>query len=154
MNSESIYLGIDPGVSGAAALISGKSVVAIIDFTNPQETYGNLFAISDLVTIRGAGLERVGAAPGQGGRSIFTFGENYGWWQGVLIALGIPYQLVNPLQWQKNLVSKKKNKNDRPQLPVARRLFPKAELHLKKHHDRASALMIAYYVQRFEENML
>ncbi len=148
----SVYLGIDPGVSGAAALISSGEVLELIDFTNPMDTYGELSVAVDLFGISKAGLEKVGPAPGQGGRSIFTFGENYGWWQGVLQGLEIPYQLVNPLQWQKGLVPKKKDKTDRPQLPVARRLFPKAELHLKKHHDRASALMIAYYVQRFSEN--
>ena len=149
-----IYLGIDPGVSGAAVVICKGKVLRMIDFTNPSEVIAQLNEVLDFVSVDLAGLEKVGPAPGQGGRSIFTFGENYGWWQGVLLSLNIPYQLVNPLQWQKGLVPKKKAKTDRPQLPVARRLFPKAELHLKKHHDRASALMIAHFVQRFDENRL
>jgi crossover junction endodeoxyribonuclease RuvC len=50
-------------------------------------------------------FEKVGARPGQGVRSMFTFGTGFGTLRGVLAALGIPYTEVPPQQWQKVLLA-------------------------------------------------
>jgi crossover junction endodeoxyribonuclease RuvC len=41
--------------------------------------------------------------PGQGVASTFSFGVNYGKYQGALLSLGVPYSLVRPQEWQKGL---------------------------------------------------
>lgn len=46
-------------------------------------------------------LERVGARPGQGVTSMFKFGENFGFIQGLLTACSIPYGLVTPQKWKR-----------------------------------------------------
>ena len=48
------------------------------------------------------GLELVHSMPNQGVRSMFTFGENFGWIQGVLDTLGLKYELVRPQEWKKH----------------------------------------------------
>ena len=45
-------------------------------------------------------LEKVHAMPGQGVTSMFTFGQNYGFLRGLLIARGIPFEEVQPNPWQ------------------------------------------------------
>lgn len=46
-------------------------------------------------------IEQVGAMPGQGVTSMFTFGKSAGFAEGVIRALGIKYQLVRPQIWKK-----------------------------------------------------
>ena len=46
-------------------------------------------------------LEKVGALPKDGARSMTTFLTNYGWWQGALDSHYPGWQLVRPAEWQK-----------------------------------------------------
>ena len=93
--------------------------------------------------VKFAYLEKVHSMPGQGVVSTFSFGENFGWWQGVLGSLGIPYTTIRPQDWMKKYSLQKSSASDKPGLEVARKLFPEAPLRLKKHHNRADALLIA-----------
>jgi crossover junction endodeoxyribonuclease RuvC len=83
--------------------------------------------------------------PKQGVSSTFKFGVNFGIWRGILAAYQIPFQLVKPRQWQKGVIRKADGKM--ASLIAARRRWPKAELHLKKHHGRADALWIAEWLR-------
>jgi crossover junction endodeoxyribonuclease RuvC len=94
-------------------------------------------------------IEHVSAMPGQGVVSMFSFGQNFGWWLGMLEAFNVPTILVRPQAWQKALgVPKKAAKTDKPSLDVARRLFPSVDLHRKKDHGKADALLLAYYASQ------
>ena len=46
-------------------------------------------------------IEQVGAMPGNGGTSMFRFGEGFGIVKGVLATLGIGYVTVVPPRWKK-----------------------------------------------------
>jgi crossover junction endodeoxyribonuclease RuvC len=48
-------------------------------------------------------LEKVHSMPSQGVKSTFSFGEAFGWIQGVLDALNLPVRLITPNEWQKPL---------------------------------------------------
>jgi len=141
-------VGIDPGQTGAAALISddegaidyfdwpGDAVAAAAEFGQWVEDYNIEMAI----------LESVNAMPKQGVSSTFKFGQNHGMWLGILAAFQVPHKLVRPREWQKGLF--KKGDGNAPKtrsLTVARRLFPRADLRLKKHNGRADALLMAVY---------
>ena len=142
------YLGIDPGKSGAAALIheDGQDV-----FDWP----GDVALAADKLkewriqyNIAGAALEKVTARPGQGVVSMFSFGQNLGSWQGMLSALSIPFVMPTPQAWQKGLIDKKAGKDPKScSLATARRLFPDADLRLKKHHGRADALLLGWWAR-------
>lgn len=95
-------------------------------------------------------LEHVGAMPGQGTVSMFHFGENFGWIQGVLSALGIPFELVRPQRWKREFgCTGDKNTS----VQVASRLFPGVDLRrtpkCKSPHDGVcEALLMAEYARR------
>ena len=86
-------------------------------------------------------IEQVGARPGQGVSSMFNFGRSYGTAIGVCEALYLPLALVSPHVWKRfsKLVGKPKDYSR----TVAQQLYPRAELHLKKHHGRADAIHVA-----------
>lgn len=144
------YLGIDPGATGAAALI-GPDGLALV------EAYpGDAVAAADLLRgwaaryrIELAALERVASRPGQGVASTFAFGVNAGAWQGILAALSIPYTLPTPATWQRGLVLPSDGPDTKGRaLAVARRLFPSVDLHRKGDHGKADALLLAIHARR------
>ena len=140
------YLGVDPGATGAIALY-GDDCLDVVDY-GP----GAVQFIRDAVaaySVNLCAIELVGAMPGQGVVSMFNFGKNFGWWLGIMDAIGIPYILVRPQKWCKDCqVPPKKDKADKPGLEVARRMFPMVELGRKKDHGRADALLLAWWASR------
>ena len=134
------FLGIDPGITGAFALIDTDGEYIVHDFDGEQ------LLAELLLPIQFAVIEQVHAMPGQGVVSMFNFGKNYGWYQGLLTALRIPYALVTPATWKKGVVFPTDGATPKERsLTVARRMFPKANLKAKSHHNRADALLLARY---------
>ena len=139
-----IYIGIDPGKNGGLAVITETDAYAV-----PLNRENLLYHIGIHKGAR-CMVEKVGAMPGQGVVSMFTFGEGYGYIQGVLEANKIPYELVPPQKWKKEFsITKDKNLS----IDVAKRLFPdvnlKATPKSKKNHDgMAEALLMAEYGKR------
>lgn len=144
-----IYIGIDPGKKGGIAVMT-ENKTFVYPFSEE-----NLFDMMDYVRdkedeLSKCVLEKVGAMPGQGVTSMFNFGQNFGFIQGVLRSYGISYELVTPQKWKKEFsVTKDKNTS----IEVAKRLFPlvnlKATERCKKDHDgMAEALLLAEYCRR------
>ena len=111
-----LICGIDPGLSGAVALMeAGPSFVPkILDMPtlalsrggkNKREIDVRLLSqlIASHVPIAHAFVEQVGAMPGQGVSSVFAFGKAYGILIGVLGALGVPMTFVSPVKWKRDL---------------------------------------------------
>lgn len=145
-----VFIGIDPGANGGIALIDGDTI-AVVPFT--KETFESElvhFLIGLEATTSTVCVEKVGAMPGQGVTSMFNFGKNAGFIEGVLQAFNLSYQLVPPQKWKKEFsVSKDKNTS----IAVCQKLFPKANLYrterCKKPHDgMAEALLMAEYARR------
>lgn len=146
-----IYIGIDPGKSGAMAMLEylGEDLQRVSVLPFDEKVYSKeLGDISDCPSC--CCLERVGAMPKQGVTSMFNFGENYGFIQGLLTAYSIPYELVTPQRWKKVFgVTKDKNSS----IDVCKRLFPSVKLRrtnrCKADHDgMAEALLMAEYARR------
>ena len=142
-----IYIGIDPGKDGAMAIIWEHGRMEVIPFS-PKD-YRDAFEDCTPKECRCC-LERVGAMPKQGVTSMFKFGENYGFIQGLLMAYEIPYELVTPQKWKKEFqVTRDKNSS----IFVCKRLFPnvslrKTEQCRKDHDGMAEALLMAEYARR------
>ena len=138
------WFGIDVGRSGAISVISDSGEDPIILSFSPE----NLINVCD--TFYGhAVVEKVGAMPGQGVTSMFHFGENFGFIQGVLQAKGIPYQLVPPKTWQKEYGIHSKEES----IETAKRLFPQANLKATErsrvdNHNFADSLLMAEWGRR------
>lgn len=127
----------------------GKKAKRSYDAT-AMATFLNQFGDSDsdlAINHVSCGIESVHSMPEQGVASSFAFGVGFGMWLGILSALKIPYTLVTPQRWKKTLMDGMGKDKDASRV-VAMRLFPSADLHLKKHHGRADAILIAEYIRR------
>jgi hypothetical protein len=147
-----LTIGIDPGLSGAIAvldhagdLVSVKDLPVIRDLSLAWIDGGELQSLI-LAALGGrparATIERVSSMPGQGIASSFLFGVGFGSVLSVLQALHIPLQFVTPSVWKKSYGL---GKDKHASLHKARLLYPSAELHLKKHDGRAESILIARY---------
>lgn len=95
------YIGIDPGKSGGIAIIREDGSVSVAPFCKP-EYRSLLFTLDGDTSNTVACIERVHAFSGQGVTSCFSFGENFGWVQGLLFAYGITTHFVIPQIWKKH----------------------------------------------------
>lgn len=141
-----ICIGIDPGLSGALAILDGES--ATVTLWGP-EAYAKALRYATEKGPCVACLEHVGARPGQGVTSTFRFGENFGFCQGMLTAYGIRYELVRPQKWKKEFSVSGKNAS----IAVCKRLFPGVDLRRTEkcridHDGKAEALLMAEYARR------
>ena len=143
-----MILGIDPGLDGGLAIISGSEIELLE--TVPTEPKGGfikrqvdaqkLSNILRVYPISVCYLERVASRPGQGVGSVFSFGDTYGAIRGVLGALNIPTYTVAPQTWKKEL--KISSKDD--SLKAIKELYPLLKMR-KKDHNIAEALLLALY---------
>ena len=157
-----MFIGIDPGLSGAIGIIDDDgSFVQVIDTPTALIRNGNHarreYAARDMVGALAfhpgllqsraranvhVFLEEQHSMPGQGVRSMFTTGVGFGLWLGILAALALPYTRVRPSTWKKELGLSRDKEQSRLR---AQQLFPGAQLNLKKHEGRAEALLLAWY---------
>ena len=149
-----IYIGVDPGAKGGYDVIS-KSETGQAVFAYPWDDTFFAMEMANLMQFKEHGIvaavEKVGARPGQGTVSMFNFGKSAGYIEGVLSAIGIPYQLVPPAKWKKefSLIGKDKKAS----IITCRKLFP--ELDLKRTErcrtesdGKAEATLLAEYARR------
>lgn len=151
----SYRIGIDPGVSGAIALIGlhgelhhvfdmpTMTLTGTRQQVNAAELAKMLYPWKHYVGMT-AYLEQVSAMPGQGVSSMFGFGTSYGIVQGVLGALQIPVCLVTPQAWKKRAGIPPKSEKDKARA-IAQQLYPQAPLARKKDIGRADAILIARF---------
>lgn len=144
-----IYIGIDPGKSGAMAIIHDKSHVEVFPYDAVKYSLA-LARLHEKDEPIVCCVEKVGAMPGQGVVSMFNFGHNLGVIEGLLTGYSIPYQLVPPQTWKKEFsLSSDKAKS----IEVCQKLFPNVSLlaterSRKPNDGMAEALLLAEYARR------
>lgn len=142
------YVGIDPGKSGALAILHEDGQVETYIFD--PAVYATVLVYISKNTDPICCLEKVGAMPGQGVVSMFNFGHNLGFIEGVLQATKLPYQLVPPQTWKKEFsLTSDKVKS----IEVCQKLFPNVNLlatsRSRKPSDGiAEAVLMAEYARR------
>ena len=154
ITDQECHIGIDPGKSGGIALITN-----ILDSTTKMpsteaDVSNWLWTAKEFTSTKFGGLfasiEKVHSMPGQGVRSMFTFGRNYGFLRGCLISLRIPFEEVMPRTWQKGLgIPVRKTNETKTQFKNrlkarAQQLFPEKTLTLAT----CDAVLIAEYSRR------
>jgi Holliday junction resolvasome RuvABC endonuclease subunit len=145
-----VYIGIDAGsVNGALGAIDhdGNYVESFMIDHKDKHILALVFKsrILSIVDVKEGAeicMEQVHSMPNQGVSSTFSFGRAVGVISAVCELTNYPFHLVSPQKWKKhfNLTA---DKNEA--LDLARKLFPKAPLKLKKDINRAEALLIAEY---------
>lgn len=103
--SERVYIGIDPGAQGYVCVdYGGRQDFLALRGLGWREVAEWLRGVRD-----GCGgrcvccMESIHAVYGSSAKATFSFGECFGALQGILSALGIPYHLVPPKAWQKEM---------------------------------------------------
>ena len=158
-----IYIGIDPGLQGAFAVVlqDGSLLYAcrtpIIAPNGKGKTDYDLPAMAELLRDWSEGVnpstvavEKVASMPHDGVASSFRFGMGYGIWLGLIAALGLPRIDVRPQVWQKELLEGlprgKSVKSSAVQR--AKALWPSIPITLKKDWGLADAALIAETARR------
>lgn len=163
MTSEKTYIGIDPGSKGFLTAIhpDGK-----IDFCSISEN--NYRDVSKWLADNGTNavccMEEIHAVFGSSAKATFSFGETFGVLQGLLVALGIPFHLVQPKVWQKEMWitqdkeyktrgGKKSVDNKPTSINAARRLFPDVDFRRSEKcknidDNKCDATLICEYGRR------
>ncbi len=157
-----IFLGIDPGKSGGISRLTTYSVnVTAYKLTNctPADIYHILKDVSkggSCVAL----IERVASSPQMGRASAFKFGEGYGFLKGLLTALEIPFEFVQPAKWQGYLKCRTGVKDKKGNVVRDKRGIPKHDKNITKKkaqelfpqlkitHAIADALLIGEYLKR------
>ncbi|MDF2970296.1 MAG: hypothetical protein K0R61_746 [Microvirga sp.] len=144
-------LGIDPGLSGALAIVDGSTghLVDVLDM--PHTRFGKAAIIDGFALLDWIGDRRIdqivieapSSRPGQGIASSFQFGRAVGGVEAVMTTLGVPIRHIHPAVWKKKL-GLTANKAD--SLSLARIRFGiRDEFRLKKHEGRAEAALLALF---------
>jgi|WetSurMetagenome_2_1015567.scaffolds.fasta_scaffold108929_4 crossover junction endodeoxyribonuclease RuvC len=155
MSHTKYWIGVDPGKTGGLAYIDNKGIAQTIpmpvaenelDLHSIVEWFKELSNGDVLVCI-----EKVGAMPGQGVVSMFTFGMGTGMLHGIIAAVGYKKIVVAPQTWKTKILRDTK-KDKAAAINYCLSMYPgvdlKATPRCKKYHDgMADALCIATYAK-------
>jgi hypothetical protein len=159
--TQRVIFGIDPGLSGAIAVLHDGRFVDVIDMpTVGRGKKGRLttdgsqvaeFIRSHTADINGAHvhavMEETQSMPGQGRSAAHNYGRTAGIVIGVLCALRISRSFVTPQKWKKQMGLSSDKEASRG---AAIDRFPDAPLARKRDEGRAEALLLAHWCMRFE----
>ncbi len=159
-----VYIGIDPGFSGAIAVIRGN-VAQVYDTptvrvsappkkgkkrTRLELDTDGLAGIFTAIPVTPEGhvlyIEHASVMPHQGVVSSGRYMQSFGYMLGLAQGLGFNPILVRPQTWKKALgLDSDKAKS----IELAKQLYPDANLKRKRHddHNRAEALLITHYAK-------
>jgi len=155
-------IGIDPGLTGAIAVLDDEGVVrCLYDMPMVARSTGRVLEVSAPAAVvmlrpdpeifhwRGiqVWVERVGPMPKQGVTSVWSFGRSLGVLEGVLAALGLPYHLVAPAKWKRHHGLIGRDKDCARTLVLQQHPSLADRLSRKKDIGRAEAILIAQYGQ-------
>lgn len=166
-----IYIGIDPGVSGAIAFETDFSCGVLDIPTRREEVKGKKNKsgnprtrnVYDLISIAAilqqilpdspgwdvwAYCENTNAHPDQAVTAIWAQAQGIMLWPAMLAGMRTICTLVHPQRWKKELGLLKTDKE--ASLVLARELYPdlRDRLKFKKDHNRAEALLIMEFGKR------
>ena len=152
-----IIIGIDPGLSGAIAILEDNKVLGIFDMPVMAEGKKNKRQLnsSQLVNIITDNtdktkeiaviVEQVNAMPGQGVTSMFNFGQTFGAIKGICAALKLPIFFVRPSKWKKyfELINCSKDSSRTKAIEMYPSLSD--DLARKKDVNKSDAILIARF---------
>ena len=152
-----IIIGIDPGLSGAIAILENNEVKKILEIPVMSEGKKNKRQLNNAQLVNllkdnikdfndaSVVVEQVNAMPGQGVTSMFNFGQTFGAIKGICAALGLPIYFVRPAKWKKHfdLINSSKDASR----TKAIEMYPllSSQLSRKKDVNKSDAILIARY---------
>ena len=152
-----MVIGIDPGVSGAIVAVAASGIVHVADMptvaingkqhVNPAAVRAVLAAMAGEDQAEHVVIEHVQGVQQSGATSAFNFGRGFGLLEGVVAGLQLPYTLVRPQRWTKDLAVGRDKGEHRA---MAARLWPASAATFARVKDdgRADAALIAEWFRR------
>ena len=150
-------IGIDPGLSGAIAILENNKVLNIFEIPVMSEGKKNKRQLNSAQLVKllkdnitknedvSVVVEQVNAMPGQGVTSMFNFGQTFGAIKGICAALELPIFFVRPSKWKKHfeLINSSKDSSR----TKAIEMYPKLSMQLSKKKDvnKSDAILIARF---------
>ena len=159
------FVGIDPGVSGGLAFFeNGKLVLCEpmpviegpggteLDMTRIAEFLAATHGRADQIFIEKS--QAIFTKGGSSSIAAFNYGCGYGLLRGLCHGLGLPYYLIHPQKWQRELLGKFAKGESKGAAAIrAQQLFPRfmfraSERCKKNHEGMVDAALIGIYGQR------
>jgi len=155
-----IVIGIDPGLTGALALVKDGELVEVHDLPTLEFSAGKVKRKIDAVGLKNllrdvsgryasegkpaVFLERVWSMTGQGVASVFSLGYSAGLIEGVIMAAGYQLYTISPSEWSKTMRAGSEKSFS---VAAATARFPDMAHHWskKKDHNRCDAALIATF---------
>ena len=150
-------IGIDPGLTGAIAVLKDNKVLNIFEMPVMAEGKKNKRQLNSAHLVKllndniskeeevSVVVEQVNAMPGQGVTSMFNFGQTFGAIKGICAALGLPIFFVRPSKWKKHfeLINSSKDSSR----TKAIEMYPSLsnDLSKKKDVNKSDAILIAKF---------
>ena len=150
-------IGIDPGISGAIAILENNKVLSIFEMPVMSEGKKNKRQLNSAQLVKllkdniseneevSVVVEQVNAMPGQGVTSMFNFGQTFGAIKGICASLNLPIFYVRPAKWKKHfdLINSSKDASRTKVIEM----YPSISSRLSKKKDvnKADAILIARY---------
>ena len=149
--------GIDPGLSGAIAVLENEVVLDIIDLPVMAEGKKNKRQLNSAqlsqymsknvenIHMTSVVVEQVNAMPGQGVTSMFNFGQTFGAIKGISATLKLPIYFIRPSKWKKHfdLINSSKDASRTKAIEIYPSLAEK--LSKKKDVNKSDAILIARF---------
>ena len=150
-------IGIDPGLSGAVAILDNLKIFDLFDMPIMAEGKKNKNQLNSaqLVKIIRSHIltnddtfvivEQVSAMPGQGVTSMFNFGQTFGAIKGICASLNLPIFYVRPNKWKKHfeLINASKDASRTKVIEMYPSISDR--LSRKKDVNKADAILIGRY---------
>ena len=151
-------VGIDPGLSGAIAIIENKKVLGLFEMPVMAEGKKNKRQLNSAQLVNiikentqinnediAVVVEQVNAMPGQGVTSMFNFGQTFGAIKGVCAALQLPIYFVRPSKWKKHFELINSSKDSSRTKVIEMYPYLSSQLSKKKDVNKSDAILIALY---------
>ena len=150
-------IGIDPGLSGAIAVLENNQVLNIFDIPVMSEGKKNKRQLNSALLVNllkenidkeeevAVVVEQVNAMPGQGVTSMFNFGQTFGALKGICAALELPIFFVRPSKWKKHFELINSSKDASRTKAIEMYPILSDQLSKKKDVNKSDAILIARF---------
>tara|TARA_B110000027_G_C15882315_1_gene195973 strand:+ start:40 stop:528 length:489 start_codon:yes stop_codon:yes gene_type:complete len=150
-------IGIDPGLSGAIAILENNKIKEIFDMPVMPEGKKNKRQLNSAFLVKLIKdnienlektvmvVEQVNAMPGQGVTSMFNFGQTFGAIKGICAALNLPIFFVRPAKWKKHFELINSSKDSSRTKVIEMYPSISEQLSRKKDVNKSDAILIARY---------
>ena len=150
-------IGIDPGLSGAIAVMKNNKVLKIFEIPVMSEGKKNKRQLNSAQLAKllkenikngeevSVVVEQVNAMPGQGVTSMFNFGQTFGAIKGICAALSLPIFFVRPSKWKKHFELINSSKDASRTKAIEMYPLLSSELSKKKDVNKSDAILIARF---------